>query len=70
MNEVVQYVLVVVIVGAAVVAVIRAIVLMLREQKTVLAACTGCKLQEYCQKSKKNSAKKCADKVAQVKNHQ
>ena len=68
MSETVQYLLVGLIVAVAVLAVIRAIVLALRNRPTSLTACTGCKLKDFCQKPEKNSAKKCADKVAQVKN--
>ena len=39
-------------------------------KKTTLTACASCKLKDVCQKPEKNSAKKCADKVAQVKNTQ
>lgn len=70
MNNVLQYVLVGLVVAAAVVAAVRAIIAALNGRKTKLTACAGCKLQEFCQKPEKNSAKKCADKVAQVKNRQ
>jgi len=70
MNEVVQYLLAGIIVAAAVLAVVRSLMRAWRNQKTALTACAGCKLQEICQKPEKNSAKKCADKVAQVKNPQ
>ena len=70
MNNVLQYVLVGLVVAAAVVAAVRAIIAALNGRKTKLTACAGCKLQEFCQKPEKNSAKKCADKVAQVKKTQ
>ena len=70
MNDVVQYVLAAVIVIAAVAAVVRAIVLTVKGQRTALTACAGCKLKDVCQKPEKNSMKKCADKVAQVKKSQ
>ena len=67
MNETLQYVLAGLIVALAVVATVRSIVKASRGRKTKLTACAGCKLQDLCQKPEKNSAKKCADKVAQVK---
>ena len=67
MSSVLQYVIVAIIVGLAVVAVVRTIIRTLRDHKTALTACAGCKLQDVCQRPEKNSAKKCADKVAQVK---
>jgi len=67
MNATIQYVLAGIIVAAAVFAVVRSVLRAARNQKTVLTACAGCKLQEICQKPEKNSAKKCADKVAQNK---
>ncbi len=70
MNPVVQYVLAGIIVAAAVFAVVRSIVRAARNEKTTLTACAGCKLQDVCSKQEKNSAKKCADKVAQVKKSQ
>ncbi len=70
MSTTIQYILVAVIVAVAAIAVVRSIIRTLRDQKTVLTACSGCKLQDVCQKPEKNSAKKCADKVAQVKKSQ
>ena len=70
MSAVVQYVLAGLVVALAVYATIRSIVRAARNQKTTLTACAGCKLQEFCQKPEKNSVKKCADKVAQVKKQQ
>ena len=67
MSATIQYVLAAVIVGIAIFAVVRSIVRTARNEKTALTACAGCKLQDICQKPEKNSAKKCADKVAQVK---
>ncbi len=67
MSDLFQYVLAGVIVAAAVVAAVRAVIRAARMRKTPLSACLGCKLQDVCQKPEKNSAKKCADKVAQVK---
>ena len=70
MGDIVQYALVAVIVLAAVLAVVRALVRSATGQKTNLTACAGCKLQDVCQRPEKNSAKKCADKVAQLKKSQ
>ena len=70
MNDLVQYILVSIIVLAAVVAAVRTIVLTARNRKTKLTACIDCKLQDVCQKHEKNSAKKCDDKVAQLKKSQ
>ncbi len=67
MSTLAQYILVGVIVAAAVLAVVRSVVKAARNEKTALSACAGCKLQDMCQKPEKNSAKKCADKVAHVK---
>lgn len=68
--DVVQYVLVGLIVAAAVIAAVRTLVAAMKERKSKLTACAGCKLQEFCLKPEKNSAKKCADKVAQIKKRQ
>lgn len=70
MSEVFQYVLVGLIVAAAVIAAVRTVVRTVNDKKTALTACAGCKLKEFCEKPEKNSAKKCADKVAQVKKSQ
>ena len=59
-----------VIVAIAVVAAVRSVVGAVKGKKTALTACATCKLKDVCQKPEKNSAKKCADKVAQVKNTQ
>ncbi len=67
MNDVVQFILAGLIVVLAVAAVVRSVVNAARGRETSLTACSGCKLREICQKPEKNSAKKCADKVAQVK---
>ena len=67
MSETVQYVLAGMIVALAVVAAVRSIIKAARGRKTTQTACAGCKLKDLCQKPEKNSAKKCADKVAQVK---
>ena len=67
MSETVQYVLVIIIVAAAVIASVRAIVRSSHNKKSALTACAACKLKDICQKPEKNSLKKCADKVAQVK---
>ena len=66
-NELIQYVLAGLIVAAAVYAVARAVWRAAHDRKTVLTACASCKLKDVCSKPEKNSAKKCADKVAQVK---
>ena len=70
MSEVLQYVVVGLVVAVAVAAAVRSVARTMRDRKTALTACAGCKLQDYCQKPEKNSAKKCADKVAQSKNRQ
>ena len=67
-NDVVQYVLAGLIVAAVVFAVGRALWRAAHGKKTQLTACAACKLQDICRKPEKNSVKKCADKVAQVKN--
>ena len=69
-NHVMQYLIVGLIVAAALFASVRTIVLTVRGKKTELNACASCKMQEFCQKPEKNSVKKCGDKVAQVKNRQ
>ena len=70
MNEIVQYVLVGLIVLAAVVAGVRMVVRASRGRKSSLTACASCHSRDCCQRPEKNSAKKCADKVAQVKKQQ
>ena len=70
MGDILQYVLAGLIVAVAVAAAVRSIVRAMKDRKTALTACAGCKLQAYCKKPEKNSAKKCADKVAQSKNRQ
>ena len=67
MNELVQYVLAGVIVLAAVFVTLRSVIRTIRGRKTSLTACSSCKSRDCCQRLDKNSAKKCADKVAQVK---
>ena len=67
MSDIFQYVLAGLIVSAAVVAAVRAIARSLGGKKSAITACAACKLKDVCQKPEKNSAKKCADKVAQVK---
>lgn len=68
--DVLQYVLAALIVVAAGVFVVRALARAAQNKKTALTACGSCKLKDVCQKPEKNSAKKCADKVAQVKKTQ
>ena len=68
--DIFQYVLVVLIVAAAGVFTVRALARAAQNKKTALTACGSCKLKDICQKPEKNSAKKCADKVAQVKKSQ
>ena len=68
--DVFQYALVALIVVAAVALTVRAMVRAARNMKTVLTACGSCKLKDVCQKPEKNSAKKCAEKVAQVEKSQ
>ena len=66
-NDVLQYVLTGLIVAAAVFAVVRALWKASHGQKTDLTACAACKLKDVCTKPEKKTAKKCADKVAQLK---
>ena len=66
-NELIQCVLAALIVAVAVFAVARAVWRAAHDRKTVLTACASCELKNVCSKHEKNSAKKCADKVAQVK---
>ena len=66
MGDTLQYVFAGIIVLAAVFALVRALVRAARNKQSALTACVGCKLQDICTKQEKNSAKKCADKVAQV----
>ena len=69
-DQVVQYLIVGLIVAAALFAAVRTIILTVRGKKTELNACASCKLQEFCQKPEKNSVKKCGDKVVQIKKQQ
>jgi hypothetical protein len=68
--DVFQYALVALIVVAAVALTVRAMVRAARNKRTALTACGSCKLKDVCQKPEKNSAKKCAEKVAQVEKSQ
>ena len=68
--DVFQYVLVALIVAAAVALTVRAVARAAKNKRTVLTACNSCQLKDVCQKTEKNSAKKCPDKVAQVKKSQ
>ena len=70
MGETVQYLIVGIVVAVALIAAVRAAVRAFKAKPSALTACTGCKLKDVCQKPEKNSAKKCADKVAQVKKSQ
>ena len=70
MSDTVQYLLAGIIVLGAVIAVVRTIVLTMKNRQSALTACAACKLKDVCRKPEKNSLKKCADKVAQVKNQQ
>ena len=67
MGDLFQYILAGLIVAVAVFAAGRAVWRAANDRKTVLTACASCKLKDVCSKPEKNSAKKCADKVAQVK---
>lgn len=67
MSPTIQYVLAAVIVAVAVFASVRSIVRAARNKDSAITACAACKLKDVCQKPEKNSLKKCADKVAQVK---
>lgn len=67
MSHTIQYVLAAFIVAAAVFASVRSIVRAARNKDSAITACAACKLKDVCQKPEKNSLKKCADKVAQVK---
>ena len=66
-NELIQCVLAALIVAVAVFAVARAVWRATHDRKTALTACASCGLKDVCRNPEKNSAKKCADKVAQVK---
>ena len=66
MNDVVQYIIAGLIVAVAVVAAVRSFMNVVKSKKSALTACATCKLKEACRKPEKNSAKKCADKVAQL----
>lgn len=66
MSNTVQYLLVGIIILGAVIALVRTIVLTAKNRQSALTACAGCELHDLCNKPEKNSAKKCADKVAQV----
>ena len=70
MNDLVQYVLAGLIVALAVVSAVRSVMRAAKNKKSALTACAACKLKDVCQKPEKNSVKKCADKVAQVKKPQ
>ena len=70
MGDIVQYVLAGMVVIAAIVAAVRSAMRASTGKKSALTACAECKLNDVCQKPEKNSVKKCADKVAQVKNTQ
>jgi hypothetical protein len=70
MGDYVQYFLAGLIVALAIVAAVRSIIRAANNKKSALTACAACKLKDICQKPEKNSLKKCADKVAQVKNQQ
>jgi len=67
MGETLQCVVAVVIVALAVIAVARSFARAAKGKKSTLTTCASCRLKDMCQKAEKNSAKKCADKVAQVK---
>ena len=67
MSEINQYVIAGVIVLVAVLVTVRSVIRTVRGRKTALTACASCKLRDCCQRPDKNSTKKCADKVAQVK---
>ena len=67
MSHTIQYVLAAAIVAAAVFASVRSIVRAAQNKDSAITACAACKLKDVCQKPEKNSLKKCADKVAQVK---
>ena len=66
MVDTVQSVLAALVVLSAVIATLRAVMRSVNNKKSPLTACESCKLKDVCQKTEKNSAKKCADKVAQV----
>ena len=70
MNDLVQYFLAGLIMALAVAAAVRSVMRAAKNKKSALTACAACKLKDVCQKPEKNSAKKCADKVAQVKKPQ
>ena len=66
MTDLIQYIIVGLIVLAASVLTVRSVMRAAKDKKSALTACAACKLKDVCQKPEKNSAKKCADKVAQV----
>lgn len=70
MGDYVQYLLAILIVTLAIVAAVRSLIRAANNKKSALTACAACKLRDVCQNPEKNSLKKCADKVAQVKNQQ
>lgn len=62
MNAVIQYVLAGIIIAAAVFAAIRTVYRTVREKKTVLNTCAGCKLQSVCNKPEKINNTACDSK--------
>jgi hypothetical protein len=70
MGDTLQNIIVGLIVAAAVLASARAVVRAVRNKKSALTACASCKLKDVCNNPEKFSAKKCSDKVAQVKKQQ
>ena len=66
MTDLIQYIIVGLIVLAASVLTVRSVMRAAKDKKSALTACTACKLKDVCRKPEKNSAKKCADKVARV----
>jgi len=54
MNDIFQYVIAGIIVGAALWAAVRSIVRAVTSRKTSLTACTDCKLHDICQKPEGN----------------
>ena len=68
MNEIVQYVLVGLIVLAAVVAGVRMVVRASRGRKSSLTACASCQSRDCCQRPEKNSAKNVLIKLHKSKN--
>ncbi len=67
MNEIIQYTLAGIIIATAVFAALRTVYRTVREKKTVLNNCAGCKLQSCCKKPERVSNRACHDKENGIK---